>query len=239
MTGVSLVLPVYNEALALPELLTELFATFSNCDTSVEIIVVDDASTDESASLAAASGARVLHMRQNSGYGAALKAGILAASYECIAIMDGDGSYAPADVLALAEAVAEGATLAIGRRKNIKSHDSKARRILRSAYVELVNAALWDNARVRDPNSGIRAFQRSAVEPLFSYLCDGFSFTTSLTMLLANSGGRVAEIDVDYLARKGSSKVHLLRDGTKTLSYIARCTWATLPLIGPLRQKRF
>ncbi|MBA3308525.1 MAG: glycosyltransferase family 2 protein [Nocardioidaceae bacterium] len=105
-----LVLPCKDEAPALPALLAALPPGFA-------AIVVDNDSADETAAVADRLGARVVFERQ-AGYGAAVHAGLTAATAEYVAVIDGDGSLDPTELPPLLEAVRSGqATMAVGRRR--------------------------------------------------------------------------------------------------------------------------
>ncbi|HSE70703.1 MAG TPA: glycosyltransferase family 2 protein [Nocardioidaceae bacterium] len=105
-----LVLPCRDEAAALPGLLTLVPA-------ELDVIVVDNASSDGTGEVARRGGAHVVREEQL-GYGAAVHAGVLAARAEWVAVMDGDGSLDPREVLPLLRCVQRGeATMAVGRRR--------------------------------------------------------------------------------------------------------------------------
>jgi glycosyltransferase involved in cell wall biosynthesis len=107
-----LVLPCRDEAGALPALLAEVPPGFA-------VIVVDNGSTDGTAEVARACGARVV-TEPRAGYGAAVHAGIEAATAEWVAVMDGDGSFDPAELPKLLAAVTGGrCDLALGRRRPV------------------------------------------------------------------------------------------------------------------------
>ena len=93
LTGVSLVIPSYNEELSIADVIVEYRAHLERCDCPFEIIVVDDDSKDRTAELAMKAGARVIRHPQNLGVGAARKTGIRAAKWNAILMTDGDGTY--------------------------------------------------------------------------------------------------------------------------------------------------
>lgn len=107
-----LILPCRDEALALPALLARV-------PQGLRVLVVDNASTDGTAEVALSLGARVV-VEGRAGYGAAVQAGVRGATAEYVAVMDGDGSLDPAELLALLADVTDGrATMAVGRRRPV------------------------------------------------------------------------------------------------------------------------
>lgn len=112
MTDCDLVLPCRDEAAALRQLLPRVPDAF-------RVIVVDNGSTDTTAEVAADLGATVV-TETRPGYGAAVHAGVEAATAEFLAVMDGDGSFDPDELLPMLEEVRSGrADMAVGRRRPI------------------------------------------------------------------------------------------------------------------------
>lgn len=107
-----LILPCRDEAMALPALVGQVPTEFA-------VVVVDNGSRDGTADVASALGVRVVH-EPVAGYGAAVHAGLLAATHEYVAFMDGDGSFDPRELLPLLDEVVAGrAELAVGRRRPV------------------------------------------------------------------------------------------------------------------------
>ena len=91
--GVSVVVPVRDEAAVVASVLRQLQRTLAPIGRPWEIVVVDDASSDGSGDVARAEGARVIRHERGRGYGAGLKTGIHAATHDLIVIIDADGTY--------------------------------------------------------------------------------------------------------------------------------------------------
>lgn len=112
-TDCTLILPCRDEAAALPGVLAAVPA-------DLDVIVVDNGSTDGTADVARRLGARVV-AEPTPGYGAAVHAGLLAATGEYVAVMDGDGSFDARDLQSLIDDVAAGrARMAVGRRRPVR-----------------------------------------------------------------------------------------------------------------------
>lgn len=114
MTTTDLILPCRDEGPALRGLLPRVPDAFS-------VIVVDNGSSDDTAEVARELGALVV-TESRPGYGAAVHAGLLAATADLVAFMDGDGSFDPDELLPMVADVAEGrADIAVGRRRPVSS----------------------------------------------------------------------------------------------------------------------
>jgi glycosyltransferase involved in cell wall biosynthesis len=204
MTHASVVIPAFNEEPAIAGVVTELREVLRRSDVDGEVIVVDDGSTDGTARVALAAGARVIQHRSNRGYGAALKTGIAAASHDVIVMIDGDGTY-PAAHLPRLLAELEHADMVVGARAAGGAGIPAIRRPAKWVLNRLANYVA--EARIPDINSGLRAFRHDVVAQYFPILPDQFSFTTTLTLAMHCDKYAVAYVPIDYRRRQGRSKI--------------------------------
>ena len=211
--GVSFVIPAFNEEASIPVVLESIQRIIKERGLQAECIVVDDGSTDHTAAVAASHGARVISIPMNVGYGTALKRGIEAAAHPRIVITDADGSY-PLDFAPELLSRLERFDLVIGRRTGTTYYRSLLTYPFRLAYLLLVWFVV--GRRVPDPNSGLRAFRREAVQEFLPVMCAGFSFSTSMTTLFLLSGRTVDYVAIPYHRRIGKSKIRFVRDMLRT-----------------------
>lgn len=191
------VLPCLNEAAALPAVLARFPAGF--CP-----LVVDNGSTDGSAEVARAWGARVV-VEPRRGFGAACHAGLTAASAPWVAFLDADGSLDPAELPRLLAPLRAGeADLVLGRRR-------PRGRGAWPLHARVANAALATWLRRR---SGVavhdlgpmRMARRSDLLDL-GILDRRFGYPLEMLLRAAAAGWRLREVDVGYAPRVGRSKV--------------------------------
>ena len=111
----AVVIPAFNERDGVGQTVIQVREALLGEDYTVDLLVVDDGSTDGTAEEAEAAGARVLRLPINSGYGAALRAGINASSSEYVVIVDADGTY-PEEAIPRILARAAQADMVVGAR---------------------------------------------------------------------------------------------------------------------------
>lgn len=216
---ISIIIPAYNEQDAIVETIEKSRACLPQSEFGpVEVIVVDDCSTDKTAGLAQKTGVKVISHPQNSGYGRSLKDGILAAKYDTIVITDADGTYPLDQIPVLIKECRKGFDMVIGARQGKKFDPTLIQRILRTALKWLVE---FTTGRViPDINSGLRVFSKKEAIKFFPHLSNAFSFTTSLTLAYMLTGKFVTFIPIEFHERIGKAKVRLARDMFRTLQYI-------------------
>ncbi len=197
---IDVVLPCLNEAGALPWVLSRMPDGFRP-------IVADNNSTDDSAAIAAAHGALVVHVPQR-GFGAACHAGLLAASSDIVCVMDADASFDPRDLPAVADPVlTNAADLMLGRR-SMQGHGAKGSWPL---HARIGNRVLAAELR-RRVGVGVRDLGPMRAARRTSLLALGlqdrrFGYPLEMVVRAAEAGWRIAETAVPYYPRTGKSKV--------------------------------
>lgn len=213
--SLSIVLPAKNEASGLRELLPKLRQICGD----VEILVVDDGSTDDTSAVCAANQVAVVRHPHSMGNGAAIKAGARKASGEIIVFMDADGQHDPADIPKLLEKIDEGYHLVVGARV-ASSHASLARRVANGFYNRF--ASLMTGYPILDLTSGFRAVRASRFRTFLYLLPNGFSYPTTSTMAFFRAGFPVAYVPIHAGKRTGKSKIKLFRDGARFFMIILK-----------------
>ena len=202
--AVSVVIPAFNEAPHVAELIQDVARVMAATGWTFEIVVVDDGSSDGTAEAALATGARVVRHRRNRGYGAALVGGVDAARHDWILTIDADGTYPPSAIPELL-ALADANEMVVGARTTEHRKIPLARRPAKWFLTRL--ASYLARQRLPDLNSGLRLIRRELIETHRHLLPTGFSFTTTITLAAACEDHDVAYVPVDYRARKGQSKI--------------------------------
>lgn len=209
MEPISLIIPAFNEVPAIRMVLEDVRRIVP----TTECIIIDDGSTDGTGDIARAMGARVLTHTRRLGSGKSVKDGILAASNDSIVLMDADCTY-PAEHLPEIIAALPKADMVVGVRQDLEHQETFLKRCARAA---LRYIAQWIVGRqIPDVNSGLRAFRRSSMQKDMPFLCDGFSFPTTITLAYMLTGRTVHYIPIAYRERVGVSKVRFPQDAVRT-----------------------
>ncbi|MBM4436999.1 MAG: glycosyltransferase family 2 protein [Actinobacteria bacterium] len=209
ISGVSVVIPAYNEEAGVAAVVAAFHQALAGCGVPFEVLVIDDGSTDGTGAAAAAAGARVLASPVNLGYGLSLRRGIARATHDYVLICDADGTY-PAQRAAELVAQAEHFDMVVGARTGPYFHGAGPRAALRGLL--RLFASFVVGRKVPDVNSGFRIFRKDAATAYFGILSQGFSFTTGLTLAMMSDALAVRFVPIEYRQRVGASKVRTLRD---------------------------
>jgi glycosyltransferase involved in cell wall biosynthesis len=226
--AVSLIVPAYNEAENLRQTLPRLRAEF--CDAhDVELIIVDDGSTDRTSEVVPAQiegwwGARYIRLPWNQGKGGAIKAGVAVARGDRLVFMDADLSANLADLPRLVGALDE-ADVALGSRSiagsRVVYNQSRSMRKAQSKFFNGVACAMV-NVVASDTQCGFKAFRADAGKLLF-HLCEGkgFAFDVEVLALAQLLGLRVTEVPIEWVESVGTT-VHPVRDPVVMLRDLMR-----------------
>ncbi|WP_395073482.1 glycosyltransferase family 2 protein [Hyphococcus sp.] len=200
----SVVAPMHNEAGGAGVLVDEMAAALSGIEH--EIIIVDDASTDETVAVLREARRRhpqlrILRHERNAGQSRALRTGVMSARAPLIAMLDGDGQNNPADVPALYKQVQENPSLAMVAGERRSRQDVAAKKIASRAANAIRQWLLKDGAA--DTGCGLKLFRRDAflALPYFDHM------HRYLPALMAREGLAVAFVPVSHRSRAhGRSK---------------------------------
>jgi glycosyltransferase involved in cell wall biosynthesis len=212
---ISIIIPVFNEAGKLLELLNNIRALRL---ASTEIVVIDDGSTDASSDVAMSAGANVIRHPYNIGNGAAIKSGIRSARGRLLVFMDGDGQHKPEDILKLL-AEAKNYHMVVGARA--KGSKRRFHRYAANVVYNLL-ASYVTRFNVKDLTSGFRLLSRLDALRFIDLLPNTFSYPTTLTLAFLRSGLTVKYVPIQTLYRSGQSKISLVTDGVRFLLIITK-----------------
>lgn len=230
-TGVSIVVPVYNEQDSLFPLFERIPAVMAAAGHGYEIVFVDDGSTDASPErLKALAGShenvRCITFRRNFGKAAALDAGFAVARGEYVITMDADLQDDPQEIPNLLAKLDEGYDVVSGwkRVRNDPAHKTLPSRVFNAVVGRL------SGVRLNDFNCGFKAYRAEALEGLSLY----GELHRFIPVLLHWRGYRIGEVPVNHHARQfGQSKYgfnRLLKGGLDFLGVMLNTRFATRPL---------
>ncbi|MEM7250892.1 MAG: glycosyltransferase family 2 protein [Pseudomonadota bacterium] len=227
--SVTIVIPARNEANALKRLLPELRDLYPD----YPIVLVDDASSDDTRQIGLDHGANVITHPYQKGNGAAVKTGARAAKTELIVFMDGDYQHPAAGVVQLLDRLAEGYDMVVGAR-GWGDQANVARGLGNALYQRL--ASWMVGHTIPDLTSGFRAVRASYFRQFLNLLPNGFSYPTTITMAFFRAGYSVGFEPINTQTREGRSHLRLVRDGIRFLLIIFRIgtLYSPLKLFAPM-----
>lgn len=214
ISSLQLVVPAFNEAVRLPSTL-DLLATWLRDNSpawgSIEVIVVDNASTDGTAEVARALSTpelpvTVVHCARP-GKGAAVRAGMLTTTADLVGFVDADGATSFEALATAASLIEGGADVAIGSRAVAGSVTMMRHSTLRERGAAVYR---WSTARlvpdIRDTQCGFKIFRGALARTIWADTrIDGFSFDVEVLGRAHLHGARVAEFPVTWVDVPGST----------------------------------
>ena len=210
---VSVILPAYNEADALPKVLDEFLLQI---DRNYEIIVVDDGSTDETSQVVTRYPFRLIKHSSNLGKGAAVRTGIKAARGDYIVVMDADASYPASAVPQLVSLLATH-DLVRCTRTDGKEHMPRINRLGNWFFDRLLGNVIGLGGE--DQLSGLYGVHRDDLVRM-DLSAQAFDLEAEINWKAKVYELKVAYFPINYQKRLGQKKLHPLRDGWLILNRI-------------------
>ena len=219
---VSFLIPAYNEAATIGEVLDRIDAL----GLDAQVIVVDDGSTDGTAALLEArrrDGIVVLR-QPNRGKGAALRAAIPHVDGEIAVVQDADMEYDPAEVPALIEPIERGVADVVYGSRLRGGRPQRAYlfwHLVGNRFLSLLTNVLF-NTTLSDMETGYKAFRADVLRSL-DLREDGFGIEPEITGEVCKRGLRVYELPIAYYGRTyAEGKKITWRDGLKAIRVLLR-----------------
>src|SRR5947209_5574634 len=216
---VSVVIPCLNEAENIESCVRAAVAAVERMGVAGEVVVADNGSDDDSASLAERAGARVVVERRR-GYGSAYLAGFEAARGRYIVMADADLTYDFKEIPRFVAALEDGAEMVIGdRMDNIQPGAMPwlHRYVGNPILTGLLN--LFFGTGVNDAHCGMRAVRRDVL-PRLDLRTTGMEFASEMVIRAAKERLRIDEFPIEYHPRRGESKLSSFRDGWRHLRFL-------------------
>ncbi len=217
-TEVSIIIPAYNEAQSIGGLVSKIIELYPG----FEILVINDGSTDDTASIAKDAGAHVYSHPYNIGNGAAIKSGIRRASGDILVFMDADLQHHPEDIETMLNYFPD-YDMVVGARSK-KDQTSLGRALGNKIYNWLASYVAKFN--VQDLTSGFRAIKSDIARQFLYLLPNSYSYPTTLTLAVLRTGRALKYVPIKVKVRKaGKSNIKFFKDGIRFFMIIVKiCT---------------
>jgi len=217
---ISVILAAYNEAATIEGVVRGCLAHTPGL---LEVLVVDDGSTDDTAARAEQAGATVHRLPVNRGKGVAIRRGLAQAKGDIFLFLDADGQDDPREIPRLLGAFEPGVAMVVGSRF-LGTFDEGAITTLNRGGNRLLTgvANVLFGARLTDTQAGFRAVRREAVARC-RLTAERYDIEVDLLLGVLRAGGKVVEVPVWRGPRRhGESGLKSFRDGTRILLRILR-----------------
>jgi glycosyltransferase involved in cell wall biosynthesis len=211
-----LVIPAFNEEEGIGACLAQLLNEYPG----INITVIDDGSTDNTHDIVNnISKVNLIKHDYNKGYGAALKTGMRKSDKPIVVWFDSDGQHKSADLPSMVLPIINNQYDAIlGARQ--KGSAFVIKRVPGKFILKIV-AQIVARQNIPDLNCGYRAFKRSLILKYLHLLPNGFSASSTSTLIMIKRGYKIKFQPILCEERKGTSSVSIIRDGIRTL----KLTW--------------
>ena len=217
---ISVVVPCLNEEDAVGTVVDQAWQGIRDSGRRGEVIVVDNASTDRSAEVAAEYGATIVR-EERPGYGSAYLAGLAVARGDYVVMGDADATYPMRELAPFVERLASGNDLVVGSRFEGTIHGEAMpwlnRHVGNPILTGLLNILF--GVKISDAHCGMRAVRRDALEALDLH-STGMEFASEMVFKAFRRKLRVSEIPIDYYPRVGESKLNRFGDAWRHVRFM-------------------
>jgi dolichyl-phosphate beta-glucosyltransferase len=228
----SFVIPAYNESVRIRPTLDELLRYTQEQNWTVEILVVNDGSTDDTAQIIREYGKlhpQVLLVENpgNRGKGFSVRNGMLHARGDICLFTDADLSSPITEAHRLFDAIDQGADIAIGSRWLRSELQSERQPLYRQAFGRIFNLVLRVilGLRFADTQCGFKAFRRDAAQRIFPLQkIERWGFDPEILFLARRAGLQVDEVPVLWAHSEGT-RLNPFRDGFRMFVEVLRIRW--------------
>ena len=217
---ISVIIPCLNEEEAVGKVVKQAFEGIRRSGRTGEVVVVDNASTDRSAVVAAANGAIVVSEPRR-GYGSAYLAGLEAARGDYLVMGDADDTYPMHELGGFVERLDSGDDLVIGSRFKGTIHGDAMPFLNRFVGNPVLTGMLnvLFGVKVSDAHCGMRAVRREAL-PVLDLHSTGMEFASEMVFKAYRRGLTVSEVPIDYYPRVGESKLNRFGDAWRHVRFM-------------------
>lgn len=194
-------------------------------DIDLDVVVVDDGSTDATSEAAAKAGAHILRHEENLGKGAALKTGFeyaVAKGYEAVITMDGDGQHDPSAVPDFMDAMEKtGADVIVGTRMHAVGEMPKIRVWTNKTTSRIISFLARQN--IPDSQSGYRMIRTTVLRDVVrSFVTTRYDAESELLIRAARRGYRIAAVGIKSIYRGAVSHINPVVDTFRFVRLVAR-----------------
>lgn len=238
---ITVIIPCYNEATAIASVIKKFpHEKLEQLNYKLDVLVVDNNSSDNTADIAREAGARVIH-EPKPGKGNAIRTGFYNISDDAdyVAMLDGDDTYSPQELLRLIEPIDSGFSQVItGSRMHGRISAGSMKKLNHFGnriYSQLVRSGY--RVPVTDVLTGYCAWSREVIENLRPHLtAEDFSIEMEMITKIARLGYEIYCVPISYDARVGDSSLRPFRDGSRILkTFMINLQWHPVGTVQELK----
>jgi len=224
MTTLSIIIPVYNEAKIVKDIIDKIKSVDLG-QVKKELIVVNDCSTDNTINiLTSIEDIKLFSHEINMGKGYAVRTGIQQATGDLIIIQDADLEYDPADYKDLIKPIINNETQVVYGSRYIKEGFKPSNKIfyLGNRFLSLMTQILY-SAQITDMETCYKVFRKTALDGI-TLKSKGFEFEPEITAKFIKKGHKIIEVPISYSRRtvKEGKKLRPIKDGMKALFFLIK-----------------